>query len=206
MKYNNLFNYPEERRRVTYPYVFWDDAFTDEEIQKLIEYCEGEELEEGIVFGGLNENIRKSKIKFFDYGNIDLHWFFHRMNEVIRLINNRWYGFDLNGYGEFQYTTYDASRKEHYDFHTDMGFGELKSPENMYEPRKLSLTLTLNTPVIDFKGGDFEIQLGHKEPLVCPQQKGRILAFPSFLLHRVTPVLEGNRKSIVIWVTGPKWV
>jgi PKHD-type hydroxylase len=35
-----------------------------------------------------------------------------------------------------------------------------------------------------------------------PKQKGAAVLFPSFLLHRVTPVTRGTRKSLVLWVGG----
>jgi PKHD-type hydroxylase len=37
------------------------------------------------------------------------------------------------------------------------------------------------------------------------QKRGRILFFPSFILHKVHPVTKGVRKSIVAWVEGPKF-
>jgi PKHD-type hydroxylase len=33
--------------------------------------------------------------------------------------------------------------------------------------------------------------------------RGAIIAFPSFFLHRVTPIVSGVRKALVIWATGP---
>jgi PKHD-type hydroxylase len=36
-------------------------------------------------------------------------------------------------------------------------------------------------------------------------KRGSIMFFPSFLLHRVAEVTEGKRKSLVGWVTGPKF-
>jgi PKHD-type hydroxylase len=32
-----------------------------------------------------------------------------------------------------------------------------------------------------------------------------MIFFPSFMLHEVKPVTEGLRKSIVVWVEGPKF-
>ena len=34
---------------------------------------------------------------------------------------------------------------------------------------------------------------------------GRAVLFPSFLCHRVKPVTKGIRKSLVVWVVGPKF-
>jgi PKHD-type hydroxylase len=77
----------------------------------------------------------------------------------------------------------------------------------MIEPRKLSIAMLLNTPGEDFEGGEFQIN-GWREnkPINIDIRKGRIIAFPSFMIHRVCPVTKGVRKSLVIWVSGPKFV
>ena len=35
------------------------------------------------------------------------------------------------------------------------------------------------------------------------RRKGSAAAFPSFVLHRVTPVTKGTRHSLTIWAHGP---
>lgn len=212
MKYNGLVTYPWERTTVTYPYVWWDDAFTTEEIDKLAIFCKEHGKME--VAGTINDSgesvtdnpVRNSDISFFEWNN-DLDWFFRTINNIIGRMNDRWFGFELNGFNHFQYTEYHAESKGHYGWHMDMCMGKENLPKNMHEPRKLSFSLCLNQQITDYKGGDFQINMGREcEPKTMPQQKGRILAFPSWMLHQVTPVTEGVRKSIVIWVTGPKFI
>lgn len=45
------------------------------------------------------------------------------------------------------------------------------------------------------------------EPIKLPhfKEKGSALFFPSFTYHRVKPVTKGIRRSLVIWLRGPKW-
>jgi predicted 2-oxoglutarate/Fe(II)-dependent dioxygenase YbiX len=43
------------------------------------------------------------------------------------------------------------------------------------------------------------------EPTKITKQKGLVAAFPSYVLHRVTPVTRGVRKTIVVWLTGPRF-
>ncbi|WP_299006958.1 hypothetical protein [uncultured Tenacibaculum sp.] len=38
-----------------------------------------------------------------------------------------------------------------------------------------------------------------------PREKGTIIVFPSFMMHCVTPITKGVRKSIVGWVAGPPY-
>jgi PKHD-type hydroxylase len=72
--------------------------------------------------------------------------------------------------------------------------------------RKLSLSLLLSEPGIDFMGGQFLINDGRQEsPLTIPLRKGEVAAFPSWMIHKVAPVTSGTRRSIVVWVLGPKF-
>jgi PKHD-type hydroxylase len=108
----------------------------------------------------------------------------------------------LNGYDSFQYTEYQAFEGGKYDFHMDTIMGKNK-PANMPETRKLSVTLVLND---DFEGGEFYMNNGQeKDAELIPTGKGRLILFPSFLIHRVAPVTKGVRKSLVVWVNGPKF-
>lgn len=210
MNYKNIFNNPRERSTVTYPYVWWDGAFNDEDIDKLIEYCEKTDLSKAKIGSQESDQkdvnkIRRSDINFF-HPNQENDWIFKRLNSVIEGLNNQFYGFDLNGYDSFQYTTYHGEEEGMYDWHIDMFLGNKNLPQDMVEPRKISLVLLLNEPEIDFKGGEFQIKQGVDScDETLPTKKGRILAFPSFMLHRVAPVTKGIRKSLVVWVTGPKF-
>jgi PKHD-type hydroxylase len=71
--------------------------------------------------------------------------------------------------------------------------------ETEKETRKLTVLAFLND---DFKGGKFFLQTGH-EKIYPPQKKGTVLVFPSFILHGVEDVEEGERYSVVTWMVGP---
>jgi PKHD-type hydroxylase len=207
--YNKLTNFTLERVAVTYPYCYWDNAFTDQEIDEMCYFFSQHEIQQATVMSKdkpLNEEIRRSKVKFF---HRDEYTFpiFDRLNETIEKINDNFYNFILNGYESFQYTEYDASEKGEYNFHMDTGFGSKQNDNHyMYETRKLSLVMCLNRPGIDFEGGQFYMNTGsEKEAFEVEMKKGRIIVFPSFLIHRVAPVTKGKRKSLVVWVMGPKF-
>ena len=142
--------------------------------------------------------------KFYHFNN-DTAWIFNRLNFVIESINNQFYNFDLNGYDAFQYTEYDDYEFGKYDFHQDTIMSE-DIPDDMIETRKLSLTMALNEPGVDFEGGEFQINIGQEKNAESIElKKGRIVLFPSFMIHRVKPVTKGKRKSLVVWVLGPKF-
>ena len=58
----------------------------------------------------------------------------------------------------------------------------------------------------DYEGGDFQLRDGTGEGLDNSiYNRGSILVFPSFLLHRVTPVTSGTRKTLVAWFEGKRF-
>ena len=105
----------------------------------------------------------------------------------------------------FQITKY--FKGGYYKWHLD---GQGSHKEKFNEPnnpllhgyaRKLSMTILLND---EFKGGEFEIR--DKLEGKIKIKKGSMLFFPSFIEHRVKPVTEGVRYSLVCWFVGPPFV
>ena len=191
---NNTF----EKSSIIHPYVYWEDYFSNEELNAIIEYCGNKKLEKGIVQSNKNDKIRISKINMSEPDE-ENRWIFNKLNNLVELINNKFYGFELTGYNMFQFSTYNSKENGHYDWHVDSYFANANQHGTGLH-RKLSMTLLLND---DFEGGDFEINLS--SPVKVNIKKGMAIFFPSFVLHRVTPVTKGIRRSIVIWVEGPRW-
>jgi PKHD-type hydroxylase len=142
--------------------------------------------EEGVV----DEAVRKTKVGFFQ-GDADA-WLYHILWGYMKKANeNSGWKFKITHQQEPQFTVYD--KDFFYDFHEDASFHEK-------DMRKLSLVVFLSEPT-DYTGGGFEFREDNMEQI--PTGKGSILAFPSFLYHRVAPVESGVRYSIVNWFTGP---
>ncbi len=207
-----LYLFPKERAGVTYPYVYWDDMFNEEEIKKVIDYCETLEKMDGTTVGKNGEQVtsNEARVSTVAWANPkeENQWIFDRFLWVADRLNERFYEFNLNGFESFQYTVYNANKKNpgKYDYHMDTIMG-LDKPIEMAETRKLSMSLILSDPS-EYEGGDFYIQTGSPDKdklLKMEQLKGRCLAFPSFMIHGVAPVTKGTRRSIVVWVDGPKF-
>ena len=68
--------------------------------------------------------------------------------------------------------------------------------------RSLSIVVQLSDPN-DYDGCDLELlNMGEKRPTKMMRDRGTLIAFPSYTLHRVTPATRGVRNSLVAWVTG----
>src|SRR5258708_40174408 len=109
---------------------------------------------------------------------------------MVLQLNRDFYGFDLFGLVEsFQYTVYDGQEGGHYNWHVDLGGEDV-------EPRKISLSLQLTDPS-SYRGCDLVLEAG-TGPHIAERARGTLIAFPSYVLHRVTPIESGTRKSLVI--------
>lgn len=202
MKYTTIYNDPYRRSGVSEAWCYWDDVFSKADLEDIVQYCDSCKLDKGTVFTETDrqelDKIRISDVGFH-YRNGITGWIFDKCNFIIQNANEKFFNFNLNGYDSFQYTTYNSEENGKYDWHMDMRIGG----DPILEHRKLSMTLLLND---DFEGGNFQISLGdNNNPITLPAKKGRALLFPSYMIHRVTPVTKGIRKSLVVWCTGPKF-
>lgn len=181
-----------------HPFVSWENAFSDEELDSLIEYLDQLEKMESTV-GGDNPDgiVRKSTVSWVKNDSPQAALLYDRLAYVARSLNAKFYGFDLCGFVEdMQYTIYYGDEKGHYTWHNDMS-------ETSPSARKFSMILQLSEPD-DYEGGELQTFIG-ADPAVVDKQKGLIVGFPSWTLHRVTPVTKGIRKTIVVWVAGPQF-
>lgn len=122
-------------------------------------------------------------------------------------IQAKW-NFDWDYTEDSQFTKYKLN--QHYDWHCDSWPQPYDCPENLNKHnkiRKLSAVCTLSDKS-EYEGGELEFQFrGGDDPTptqVCKEimPKGSIVVFPSFVWHRVKPVLSGERYSLVIWNLG----
>lgn len=188
--------------RGEHPFVTWQNGFSNEEVDQIIEMGESLPMIEATVgHGDNNDKIRRSHTSWITESNCP--WLYERLGYIVQQLNGQFYDYDLWGFHEdMQFTTYTSKDKGFYDWHLD-SMGPTIDENNVDKrlPRKFSLTMQLSDPE-EYKGGNLLIKSGQK-PTVAPKAKGQIVAFPSFMLHKVTPVTEGTRKSLVVWVTGP---
>lgn len=202
-----LSNNPYRSSKITLPYVCVNDYFSDEELSLIDILCSQKKLNTSTTVSNKGLLTEKNPIRIsnnsFHEPNNENNWFFEKINSAVEQVNNLAYGFELYGYKSFQYTIYEGSVGGKYDAHMDLIMSDAK-PADLLDTRKLSLSLILNDPEKDFTGGEFMIYEGGN-PTKVDAQKGTMIFFPSFMLHAVTPVKTGVRKSIVVWVEGPKF-
>ena len=169
----------------------------ENDVNKLRSQMQNCIMKDGTVSDGvINTNFRRSKVffipKIWEFSEIYLKIF-----SLTEKINNDIFNFNITELYKIQYTEYDESYNGHYDWHVDAGNGENSR-------RKLSIIVQLSDPC-EYEGGELQL-FDEGEPKICDKTKGTIIIFPSYLLHRVTPVTKGTRRSLVTWAVGPKFV
>jgi PKHD-type hydroxylase len=123
-------------------------------------------------------------------------WFGHMLRGFGLYANKvcNW-GFEINDHEAVQFAHYGQG--QHYNWHTDnfplMGLST---------DRKVSVVCLMCDPS-EFEAG--ELQLRFRQDYTAPLVKGSVIAFPSIVEHRVTPVTAGMRSSATMWLNGPRF-
>jgi PKHD-type hydroxylase len=162
------------------------DRFLDEEIEDIKKLGDALIWEEGkIKDDRVDHSIRNTRIAWI-HPNTDTHWLFSR---AILIFKN---SMPFNAFQSMQYTIYD-SKGSHYDWHRDIGSGD-----EIMKARVNVGIVQLSHPS-EYKGGVLQIKLEDGEVIDVMKTKGMVTTFPIQLLHRVTPVTSGVRKTLIMW-------
>ncbi len=175
-------------------YYYYETPFTPDEIIKIKQIGDGIQKQKAVIGGGNDAKVsdyRKSEISWITE-NEETEWLYSKLCDYAITANKEMWNFDIWGYqDDLQYTVYHGNGG-HYDWHADLG-------PNISN-RKLSCVLQLSDSN-EYEGGELQINTGISI-LTIPKKLGVLCFFPSFLLHRVTPLTSGIRTSLVTWLSG----
>lgn len=178
------------------------------------------------------QDLRISEVRWIDSDKIDANITDKIYNTIVEICRNEMNCFfDVYRTECWQHTTYYGSEENggHYNWHQDEPL--LQDPKfykihyDTGEPfiRKISASILMNDSD-EYEGGEFEWIDGDRlcdtipenskinvdsHKWVLPEsykKKGSVVVFPSLTHHRVTPVIRGIRKSLVIWLGGQPYV
>jgi PKHD-type hydroxylase len=143
----------------------------------------------------IKKEARDSSVAWLD--NQDL------IDNIFRICDkvNEELNFELTGMEQLQFTEYKAP-SGHYKFHIDGNgignYGVSTDSARKGSTRKLSMSCLLSD---NFEGGELVMHFGKDE--IVHMKKGDAVFFPSYYLHKVSPVTSGIRYSLVTWFVGP---
>lgn len=178
-------------------FYYFSQGFTKEELKQIERDVSPLPFQSGQVSSGETE-VRTSKVKWIPQ-NSNWYWLYERLSNYAIQANNELWNFDLHFIPEMiQYTEYHGNVKGHYDWHMDIGPG-------MLSRRKISITVQLSEPD-EYEGGDLELfrggEMEERNFIKANRESGLVFLFPSYMMHRVSPVTKGVRKSFVLWLGG----
>ena len=196
-------------------YYYWcfQNAIPSRICDDIIAYGKVLKEETGVTWGydvnNLTPNQQKELEKKRSSNVVWMNptWIYRELHPLVHEANrNAGWNYHWDWSESCQFTKYDGSKKQHYDWHTD---SSNRTNENG-KIRKLSMTVAL-VDGSEYEGGDFEINLNtpEKEEIHVIKQaksKGSVTIFPSFVWHRVKPVTSGTRYSLVNWHQGRPFV
>ena len=172
-----------------------ENYFTAAEVDALTEIyknSQNKKVAEVSSEGLIKEDLRKSTVTFLEPNDPAHAPFINKLAQLAIQVNFERYRFDLMGFYEpIQIAEYGEG--DFFDWHSDFSVGPAST-------RKLSLSVQLSHGD-EYEGGDLEFMI-NTDHVKAPRTKGAVVIFPSFVLHRVTPITAGTRRSMVGWVTG----
>jgi PKHD-type hydroxylase len=185
---------PDER------YAWVPDVFSEEECKEIILLGKELKLEKAkISKESLEDNsIRKCEISWLENtveNNFKYEWIYRRCTDAVNLLNEKFFNYDLTYMEEIQFTAY-TEKGSFYEKHIDVAY-------HGNGHRKLSFSVQLSQRK-SYSGGSLFLY-NAKEPDVCEKEIGTLIVFPSWTLHEVTPVTEGERYALVGWTHGPRF-
>ncbi len=166
--------------------------------------------------GGVDLKKRDSKTTWINSS----HWVAGLCFHYVLLANRENFLYDIDGWdGEtMQYTAYEGG--EYYGWHMDTSINSMGMPpknennlidhrENFLmkgseKVRKLSFIMQLSNPD-EYSGGEVELKRDTGKSYFLPKERGTMIIFDSRVMHQANEVHSGLRKSLVGWVSGPRW-
>lgn len=178
--------------------AWWEGAVTEKNLDSL-QRAAASSTFKAVVGSGeksrVDSKIRRSTIVWLSYD--EAPELYSILGHVVEELNADFFRYDLTGFKEkIQLSNYSSEDRGTYSWHMDRG-GKAVS-------RKLSLVMQLSDPN-SYEGGELQLNFGGDDPLVIPKKRGLITVFPSWAIHRVSPVISGSRQSLVAWIAGPEF-
>jgi PKHD-type hydroxylase len=173
-------------------YIIIPNVFSKEECEKIIS-MKGNKSDSTVYIGGnvyqADKKFRNSNSNFLVY-NKHMEWFSKRLQDLVYYVNNEYFQFKLTLITDIGVVEY--LKDGFFTKHLDIGKDKISL-------RKLSVVTFLSDPN-DYEGGRLCFEPSGQAP---KQERGSVVIFPSYLPHRVEPVTDGVRYTLVAWCVGP---
>jgi PKHD-type hydroxylase len=185
----------------SYNYWFWNKLFDFKKVEKINNFIDKnfEKYEEKTAHAKDNEgNSKKDAIvKIIKYKKIKnlIHDFKEDFISSARY-NFGYNVFDITDHQECNLNIYSSLNSGSYDWHIDF------SQSDLYD---VKLTVLINLSVKKYEGGKFCLWSNNENEVKELNVPGNAIMFKSNIHHKVYPVIKGERRTLAIFLKGPKF-
>jgi hypothetical protein len=182
-------------------YWFWENLFDENKIKEINNIIDNnfDSFEpENLGAKDLQGNKKKSStVKLIIFEKLKKH--LNSFKEEFIKTANFEFGyeiFDIKNFDKLNFNIYSSLNKSKYDWHNDI------SMSNLYDTK---LTILINLSLMNYEGGQFELFNGGNYEIEKINKPGNAIMFKSHINHRVLPVTKGERRTLTIFLYGPKF-
>lgn len=187
----------------------WQNVFNKEECLEIGEFIDNNYLgleppKQAAYYGVAGEPIdyTKSKknissVKHIEYGQIK--HLIHKVVDHAYYVAQDSFGYLTTGPYDVEvlnFNTYTSENQDNYDWHIDGSNSPFKD---------IKLTLLMNLSTEKYEGGEFQSYIFENEKHDSFNNNGSCFMIKSHFNHRVLPVTKGTRKTLAMFITGPRF-
>ena len=183
------------------PYWYWDNKLNLKEVKKLnklimskYDFIEPNKHKAFNEDGSLKKNTDSYVIT---YKKVKVY--ISKLLDLVYKTNRETFAYDIWKYTDIDtclYNIYKSDKSSNYDWHID-------EDQNPYADIKFTMIINLSEK--PFTGGDLFLQQSHQYDVKELRKPGTFVIFKSHTRHMVTPVTQGERKNLVLFLTGPNF-
>ncbi len=184
----------------TFEFVVHKENFLSKnQCVKLMRYLERNEPMISELAGNYDNNIMNKEVRDNQEVKINDKKLNNKLKMLFELANHSIFKYNIQELESVKILKYGVGGK--YKWHTDSGAKETST-------RKLTAIVQLSDET-NYEGGDLEFGITDetgKNNYTAKRTRGSITIFPAFLSHRVTPITQGTRYSLITWMNGDCFV
>lgn len=195
-------NLQKKKMNNKYDYWFWKNVFSKKEIKTINQIIKNNSLikEEEKVKAKNNDGSVKKNCDTYLIQYKTLKNVINKIEGLYNEVNDYNFGynlFPLNDDKFLNFNIYSSNNFHNYEWHVD---------ESNSFVQDIKLTLLINLSVTKYEGGDFLIFKTNELKINEFSEPGDMLMFKSGINHKVSPVTNGERRTLAIFLSGPKFI
>jgi PKHD-type hydroxylase len=160
-------------------------VFTNQECNRIVQDFKNKNL--------LLHDNEANRVKAYsiDFTN-DNYWLFEKITSVLDEVNRLFFHFDLTDIRDINFLKYEKDC--FMEWHRD-----INSSSTNFLTRKITISIFLSEPE-SYEGGKLIFKPDNKIQFV--QHQGTAILYPSYVLHRVEKIINGERFIIIASAHG----